>query len=273
MGRGTKRQERRAVIKGREESGMSVEQTVESIVEWIRLQVKSVGALGAVFGLSGGVDSAVVGALCKKALGKNTLGVIMPCQSLSSDMEDARLVADNFDIETVTVDLGHTLESLLQELPPGCDEAVSNIKPRLRMTALYFIANDRGMMVVGTSNRSELMVGYFTKYGDGGSDICPLADIYKTDLYDVAGFLGVPERIIETPPSAGLRLGQTDEGDLGISYDELDSILKDIRAGRAPSNDTALVARVQRLIEAGEHKRAPIPVFKSHLEPTADTEG
>jgi NAD+ synthase len=195
----------------------------------------------------------------------------MPCNSLTGDTEDARLVADAFGIEIITVDLGSTLESLLKALPPGSEEAVYNIKPRLRMTTLYFIANDRGMMVVGTSNRSELMVGYFTKYGDGGSDICPLAGIYKTDLCDVASFLRVPERIMEKPPSAGLKVGQTDEGDLGISYRELDSVLKDLQAGRPPSRDRALVDRVQGLIEASKHKRAPIPVFNGDLEQTTDT--
>ena len=251
---------------------MPVERIVESIIEWIREQAMLAGVRGAVFGLSGGLDSAVTGGLCKRALGEDTLGVIMPCESLSRDMDNALLTADTFGIETITVDLGQTLESLLEALPPGCDAAISNIKPRLRMTTLYFIANDRGMMVVGTSNMSERSVGYFTKYGDGGADICPLADIYKTDLYDIADFLGVPERIMEKPPSAGLRAGQTDEGDLGITYRELDSILKDLQAGRAPAEDPALVARVERLIEASEHKRAPIPIFKRRPASAADTE-
>ncbi len=251
---------------------MRVERIVESIIEWIGEQVRLAGVRGAVFGLSGGLDSAVVGALCEKALGEDTLGVIMPCESFGSDLEDAQLAADTFGIETITVDLGQTLKSLLEVLPPGCDAAVSNIKPRLRMTTLYFIANDRGMLVVGTSNKSESSVGYFTKYGDGAADICPLADIYKTDLYDIAAFLGVPGRIMEKPPSAGLTKGQTDEGDLGISYRELDSVLKDLRAGRVPSKDTALVARVERLIGASEHKRAPIPILKTRPAFAADAE-
>jgi NAD+ synthase len=251
---------------------MSVERTVESIIEWIRRRTGLAGVRGAVFGLSGGLDSAVVGALCKKALGEDTLGVIMPCQSLSSDMDDALMVAETFGIKTITVDLGKTLQSLLEALPPGCDKAVSNIKPRLRMTTLYFVANDLGMMVVGTSNKSERSVGYFTKYGDGGADICPLADIYKTDLYEIAGFLGVPRRIMDKPPSAGLAEGQTDEGDLGLGYRELDSILKDLQEGRPPSQDPALVARVRRLIDASEHKRAPITMFNMHQTSDTDSE-
>jgi NAD+ synthase len=252
---------------------MSVEQTVKSIVEWIVDQAGLAGTSGAVFGLSGGLDSTVVGALCKKALGEDTLGVIMPCQSKSSDMEDALLAADTFGIQTVTVDLERTLQSLLEALPPGCDAAVSNVKPRLRMITLYFMANDRGMMVVGTSNKSERTVGYFTKHGDGGADICPLANVYKTDLYEIADFLGVPERIMKKPPSAGLWTGQTDEGELGISYRELDSILKDLEAGRTPSEDPALVARVERMIKSSEHKRAPIPICQTHPTSVADAKG
>lgn len=252
---------------------MQVGRIVESVVEWIKDQAAQAGVRGAVFGLSGGLDSTVVGALCKRALGEDTLGVIMPCESLSGDADDALQAADAFGIETITVDLGQTLKSLLEALPPCREAAVSNVKPRLRMTALYFIANDRGMMVVGTSNKSELSVGYFTKYGDGGTDVCPLAEIYKTDLYDVAAFLGVPKRIMEKPPSAGLRAGQTDEGDLGITYRELDSILKDLHEGRTPSEAPALVARVERLIQASEHKRAPIPIFMTRPASAADTEG
>jgi NAD+ synthase len=234
---------------------------VDDIVEWMAEQGALSGTKGGVFGLSGGLDSAVVGALCKRAFADGTLGVIMPCLSQSCDMDDALLAAKAFGIETLTVDISGVLETLLDALPAGRESAVANLKPRLRMTALYYVANDRGMMVVGTSNKSERSVGYFTKYGDGGADICPLADIYKTDLYQIAAFLGVPQRITARPPSAGLWEGQTDEGELGISYRDLDTILKDLEAGRTPTLEPALVARVQQLLRSSAHKRASIPVF------------
>ena len=234
---------------------------VEELTLWIRERVEAAGAKGAVFGLSGGLDSSVVGALCERALGDRVLGVIMPCMSQSCDMDEALLAAEAFEIQTLTIDLSPVLRSLLAVLPAGGDAAVSNIKPRLRMITLYYLANDRGMMVVGTSNKSERSVGYFTKHGDGAADICPLADIYKTDLSEIAASLGVPRAILEKPPSAGLWEGQTDEGELGIAYLELDSILKALERGRTPVEMPDAVDRVRRLVTESEHKRASVPVF------------
>ncbi len=234
---------------------------IEELTLWIREQAKAAGAKGAVFGLSGGLDSAVVGALCERALGDRALGVIMPCMSRRRDMDDALLAAEAFEIKTLTIDLSTVLESLLAVLPPGGEAAISNIKPRLRMITLYYLANDRGMMIVGTSNKSERSVGYFTKHGDGAADICPLADIYKTDLYEIAASLGVPGPILAKPPSAGLWEGQTDEGELGMTYQEMDSILKALEQGRTPVEMPDEVARVKGLVSASEHKRASVPIF------------
>jgi NAD+ synthase len=234
---------------------------VEELTLWIKEQAEAAGAKGAVFGLSGGLDSTVVGALCERALGDRVLGVIMPCMSQSCDMDDALLAAEAFEIQTLTIDLSPVLQSLLAVLPAGGDAAVSNIKPRLRMITLYYLANDREMMVVGTSNKSERSVGYFTKHGDGAADICPLADIYKTELYEIAASLGVPRAILERPPSAGLCEGQTDEGELGMTYLELDSILKALERGRTPLEMPDTVARVKGLVSASEHKRASVPAF------------
>jgi NAD+ synthase len=181
--------------------------------------------------------------------------------SQDRDMEDASLAAAAFEIPTLTIDLAPVLESILAAMPPGGDAAVANVKVRLRMVALYYIANDRGMMVVGTSNKSERSVGYFSKYGDGAADICPLADIYKTEIYKIAEYLGVPARIIEKTPSAGLWKGQTDEGELGVTYRELDSILRALELGRDPTEAPELVARVKHLVSSSEHKRAPVPIF------------
>lgn len=214
-----------------------------------------------VFGLSGGLDSSVAGILCHRAMGDASLGAIMPCGGHPRDLEDAQLLAEEFGIPTMTVDLRPVLDAVLEALPPAGGAAVSNLKPRLRMASLYYIANDKGYLVAGTGNRSELGVGYFTKYGDGGADILPLAGIYKTDLFEMARDLGVPERIIGKPPSAGLWEGQTDEGEMGIEYEELDHILKALDAGVEPEADARLVEKVKRMIASSHHKRCPVPRF------------
>ena len=234
---------------------------VEQIVRWVREQVETAGASGTVFGMSGGLDSSVVAVLCRKALGDDSLGAVMPCHNDAADMEDARLVADQFGIPTVTVDLGPVFGTLLAQLPEASRSAVVNLKPRLRMLTLYYLARDRGYLVVGTGNKSEIEVGYFTKYGDGGADILPLASIYKTDLVDIAKELGVPSRIIKKTPSAGLWEGQTDEGELGITYAVLDEILKAAEAGRRPEADPELVTKVKGMIDSSAHKRSRPPCF------------
>lgn len=235
---------------------------VRELEAWIKEQVENAGAGGAAFGLSGGLDSAVVGALCARALGDRALGVIMPCMSQARDAEDAMLVAAEYGIETMTVDLGPALETMLSLLPAGREMAVSNLKVRLRMVTLYYIANDRGLLVAGPSNKSERSVGYFTKHGDGAADFYPLAGIYKTDLYEVARELGMPEAILEREPSAGLWEGQTDEREMGIAYRDLDPILKAFEHGRTPGAPPELVAKVERMVAASGHKRTPAPAFQ-----------
>ncbi|MBU4240076.1 MAG: NAD(+) synthase [Actinobacteria bacterium] len=233
----------------------------EEITDWIREQTGEAGARGAVFGLSGGLDSSVVGALCKNALGESVLGVLLPCHGDPREADDAVLVADRFEIPTVSVDLGGVLDALLGLLPEGRGLAAANLRPRLRMAVLYYFANDRGYLVVGTGNKSEISVGYFTKFGDGAADILPLAQIYKTDLAPIARELGVPPGIIEKPPSAGLWEGQTDEGEMGITYRELDSVLKALEEGRNPEAPVEVVERVLAMMRASEHKRQTPPRF------------
>ncbi len=234
---------------------------IEELERWIRGQVSAARARGAAFGLSGGLDSAVVGALCARALGERALGVIMPCMSQACDAEDAMRVASECGIRTMTIDLESVLEAILSELPAAGRMAVSNLKVRLRMVTLYYIANSDGLLVAGTSNKSERLAGYFTKWGDAAADFYPIAGIYKTDLYEVARELGVPTSILEREPSAGLWEGQTDEGEMGVTYRQLDEILKAIEEGRPPDAPAEMVERVRRMMEASEHKRAPVPMF------------
>ena len=228
----------------------------EHLAGWVHDRVIEGGGRGVVFGVSGGVDSAVIAALAQRAFAERMLGVLMPCHSDPQDAADGALVAEHVGVPFVTVDLTPTFDVLARSLgaaSPGALQsrlALANLKPRLRMTALYALANELGYFVVGSSNRSELAVGYFTKYGDSGVDLLPLADLVKHEVRELAHSLGVPQRIIDKPPSAGLWDGQTDEDDMGLSYDELDACL----LTGLSSEDVRL--KVAAMHAGSEHKRA-----------------
>ena len=232
------------------------------LADWIATEVHSSGGLGVTFGLSGGVDSAVVGALGRQAFPETSLGIFMPCHSDPQDAADTQLVADHFGIATATVDLTPAYDALLEQIGradpdlPASRLVCANIKPRLRMTTLYAFANRLGYRVLGTGNRSELAVGYFTKYGDGGVDLLPLGSLTKSQVRALAEYLRVPRRIIDKPPSAGLWSGQTDEAEMGLTYDELDAYLMGTLGGSHP--------RIDAMRAASRHKRelpriAPFP--------------
>lgn len=235
----------------------------DDIANWIAGQVRGAGINGAVVGLSGGIDSAVVSGLCARALGAdNVLGVVMPIHSNPADAGHAAETARAWGIEQRTVDLSAAFDALEGALPSGSDLANANIKPRLRMIALYHHANTLGRMVVGTGNRSELMAGYYTKYGDGGTDLLPIAGLYKWQVRELAREIGVPQAIIDKPPSAGLWQGQTDEQEMGITYADLDRTLAAIDAGQEASIEPTLLNHVQAMIRASEHKRHLPPIFQ-----------
>lgn len=208
-----------------------MQELVEKLAGWLREQVEQRGARGLVVGISGGVDSAVTAALCKRACPENVLGLIMPCFSDPQDAADARLVAETFAVPYKVVNLDEPFALLVRLFtgeeydPHKKDLAVANIKPRLRMVTLYYYANRYGYLVAGTGNRTELTVGYFTKYGDGGVDLLPIGNLVKCQVYELAGYLGVPQRIIEKTPSAGLWPGQCDEAEMGLTYRELDEFI------------------------------------------------
>lgn len=246
------------------------------ISAWLREQVRAAGAQGLVVGLSGGVDSAVVGGLCQMACPDQALGIVLPCHSNPQDEADARLAAAQVGLRVVRMDLADVFDRLASDLrvaldrpaaqaPPKPAEAgpadiraatpEANLKPRLRMTSLYFIANSLNYLVAGTGNRCELTIGYFTKYGDGGADVLPLGTLLKKDVRALARDLGIPASIIEKPPSAGLWEGQTDEAEMGFTYAQLERYLEDGPEAVAP----ALALRIERLIRQTEHKRVPPP--------------
>ena len=233
---------------------------LEQRVAFIRKTLAEAGAEGVVYGNSGGKDCTLVGILCRKACDK-VLSVMLPCSSSRNfgiDLEDAKAVCEQFDIPSVTVDLTPVRETMLAALPKDsvAPAALSNIAPRLRMTALYALAQSRNSLVAGTGNRSEAYLGYFTKWGDGAHDFNPIADLTVREIYEFLAFLGAPERIITKAPSAGLFEGQTDEGEMGITYAEVDEFLLNGKA--APE----ALKKIEDMHKKSEHKRTPIPTFK-----------
>jgi len=236
----------------------------DQIAAWLREQLAAAGADGFVLGLSGGVDSATAAALAVRAVGpEQVLAVLMPCHSQPEDARLAHLVADTFGIPTITVELDGAYDALTAVLPPSEHPlAAANIKPRLRMTTLYYLAQSRNYLVLGSGNKSEILVGYSTKYGDGGVDLLPLGSIYKIRVWGLARELGVPQEVIERPPSAGLWPGQTDEEEMGITYADLDRVLTAIEAGDTSGIETAMLEKVQKMVAQSAHKRAMPPVFE-----------
>jgi len=228
---------------------------------WIQERVRAANAKGLVLGLSGGIDSSVVAALAKMACGNNVLGLIMPCHSDPRSAADAQLVARKLGVRTQTADLTVAYDALVSKIPHAEGIELTNVRPRLRMTALYCAAQALNYLVAGTSNKTETLIGYFTKWGDGASDLKPIGGLYKREVYDLARELDIPEEIITKPPTADLWEGQTDENEIGMSYDDLDSVLHGIETGELAQLDPTLVERVRRMVAATDHKRCPIPVF------------
>jgi len=235
-----------------------------AISKWIKDQVDKAGAQGVVVGLSGGIDSAVVAALAKRSLPDNVLGLILPCHSQKEDAEDARLIASHLQLEITTIDLSPTYDSLTTILPPADKNITANLKPRLRMITLYYFASLKNYLVTGTSNKSEITAGYFTKYGDGGADILPLGDLLKFQVIEMAKKLALPDVIITKPPSAGLLPGQTDEDELKITYEQLDQTILEIISNGDKKTSPTIRSRVEELMKKSKHKRISIPVFKNH---------
>jgi len=233
-----------------------METLVQKLCVWMEDKATEAKAKGIVFGLSGGLDSAVVAALSMKIFPQNTLAIIIPCHSLEADINDALDFINKFNIPYKIINVSKVYDSFIHLLSDKEKEvsfklAKANIKPRLRMTTLYYFANKLNYLVVGTGNKSELMIGYFTKYGDGGADILPLGNLLKSQVRELAEYLGIPKKIIDKPPSAGLWEGQTDEKEIGISYEQLDKYL---RTGKL--NNKIIEKKIQDKITKSAHKRA-----------------
>ncbi|MBN1860936.1 MAG: NAD+ synthase [Candidatus Thermoplasmatota archaeon] len=234
------------------------------IKEFIRTYVESSGCKRIVIGLSGGVDSAVCALLCRDALGsKNVQCLFLPDTTTPAlDRKHVELFVDTFHMKTKQIDISPFVTTLQNALAQKRRMTLANIKPRVRMILLYEYANETGSLVCGTSNKSEILVGYFTKYGDGGVDIQPLGDLYKTQVYQLATHLKIPAPIIKKPPTAGLWAGQTDEKELGLSYITLDTILYglEVKYPTAMIQNLAHVSktqveRIRHMRKLSQHKR------------------
>jgi len=233
------------------------------ITRWIKKQIQEAKAEGIVLGLSGGVDSAVVVALAKEAIGKRRLlALILPIHSQIQDLKDAELVANKFGLKTKTIDLSKIYDNLIKILPKAGNLVCANLKPRLRMLILYYFANKLNYLVCGTGNKSELMVGYFTKHGDGATDLLPIGGLFKKQVRRLAQELGIPQRIINKPPTAGLWPGQTDESEMGISYPELDDVLERIEKKKRQVLPQDKVNKVKEMIQRSQHKRQGPKIYK-----------
>lgn len=245
----------------------------EKIVEFISSYVASSGAEGVVIGLSGGIDSTTTAHLCVEALGpERVLGLIMPERGVAkeSDVADAISVAEKLGIEYEVLEISKILSSFEVCRHFGISKnADINLKPRVRMCLLYYHANALNRLVAGTGNKSEILVGYMTKYGDGAADLLPIGSLYKTQVRMLAEHLGIDRKILSKAPSAGLWPGQTDEEELGLRYEELDLVLYAIydlglspeEASRETEIELEKVLRVKELVRKNEHKRKlpPIP--------------
>ena len=241
---------------------------VESLRGFIRRSVADANADGVVIGLSGGIDSAVVTKICADALGADkVLNIFMPSRETpAEDYKVTKELSDSWGTDYRVVDIQPAVDSLAAMLLTGKETPLErgNISARCRMIVLYNFAKKKNRLVVGTSNQSEIMMGYFTKHGDGACDITLLANMYKTEVRQIARMIGIPESIIAKPPSAGLWEGQTDESEMGIMYEDLDRILYGMEDGMSDQEiasetgiDRQKVSEIRAQVKLMEHKRLP----------------
>jgi NAD+ synthase len=237
----------------------------QTVISWfLRHHVTESGIEGVVVGMSGGLDSSVVAKLAVDGLGPDKVtAVLMPEASTPDEcMEDAEAMADEWGVEVLSVNILEAVEVFGEMMACDTREDLGNVKSRLRMMTLYHIARLRGLLVLGTGNKSELLTGYFTKWGDGASDLCPVGDLYKSQVKVLAGKIGIPEKVIDRVPSGNLWDGQTDEDELGIDYGTLDRILLGIELGMGDQDivksaevTTEQVNHVRKLVKGSVHKR------------------
>lgn len=249
---------------------MDHDENLEKIRGFLRERLEEAGAEEYVLGLSGGMDSAIAAQTVIEALepGKLTCWVMPGEPSSKENMRDARQLAEDLSVELHEVPITRVVEGFEDETPFELDrKTLGNVRARARMVFCYIDANQNDKLVLGADNRSEIELGYFTKYGDGAVDVMPFADLYKTELRDFGRNLGVPEKFIEKTPTAGLWKGQTDQDELGETYEVIDSILRCLEVHEMDVVETAeetgepleKVRRFRRMVKNSEHKRSRPP--------------
>ena len=207
---------------------LDVKKTKDDIVEFVQNKVSEANAEGLVIGLSGGIDSTLAAFLACEAVGKdNVFGIVMPSTTTpTEDKLHGTAIAQLLGINYKEIAIDSILNEFLSVTQLEEDKlSIGNLKARIRMSIIYFYANSKNYLVSGTGNKSEILIGYFTKHGDGACDIEPIGDLYKTDVYQLAKYLEIPQEIIDKPPRAGLWNNQTDEDEIGMTYELLDKIL------------------------------------------------
>ncbi len=249
---------------------MDYDKVVEKIYEFLQNKLEETGAEGYIIGVSGGLDSAVGAKLAAEAVGpENVYGWVMPGEpSDSENMKDARKLCKDLNLNYREVNIEKAVDEFTSTAPVETGElAEGNIRARTRMVYEYIGANQNNLLVIGAGNKTEIKLGYFTKYGDGAVDVRPLADLYKTEVKELAEYIGLDQKFIEKQPTAGLWEGQTDEDELGATYSEIDSIMKQLLENNLDVEEISVktgieeaeVRKFKQMHEKSRHKRQQPP--------------
>ena len=244
------------------------EEITNQIDKFLKEQMENNNVEGLILGLSGGIDSAVLAYLCKRSLKEKTLAIIMPDTEITPqyETEDALKMIALTGIEYKLIDIKPIVKEYSMYLEPN-DWAKGNLRARIRTNILYYYANAKNLLVLGSSDKSEHLIGYFTKFGDGAADIVPIISLYKLQVRKIAEFLGVPKNVIEKKSSAHLWKAHEAEKEIGASYEEIDSILYCLFDKKLSIENTVnktqiektVVDKVYSLYLKSEHKRVPAP--------------